>query len=48
VMVELPLPAVSVTVLPLTGWLNASMRVTVMVDSQDYGSSGLQARIGHR
>jgi len=32
VMVELPLPAVSETVFPLTGWLNPSMRVTVTVE----------------
>jgi hypothetical protein len=31
-IVELPLPAVSVTVLPLTGLLFASIRVTVIVE----------------
>src|SRR5277367_2331392 len=31
-IIELPLPAVSVTVLPLTGLLFASVRVTVIVE----------------
>ena len=34
-IVELPLPALSVTVLPLTGLLFASLRVTVMVEDVD-------------
>src|SRR5204863_7738641 len=32
VMVELPLPAVRETAFPVTGWLFASLRVTVMVE----------------
>jgi hypothetical protein len=32
VIVELPLPAVSETVLPLTGWLLPSKSVTVIVE----------------
>ena len=35
VIVELPLPGVSVTVFPLTGWLKGSNRVTVMVEMVD-------------
>src|SRR2546422_407223 len=35
VIVELPLPAVSETTLPLTGWLATSLSVTVIVDVVD-------------